>query len=499
MARTKGSDDLFKLIHSLTAEEKGYFKKFAKRHTPQGNQYLQLFDAINKQPVFEEASLKKKFKGFAMMKIYLFDTIVHSLIMSGSGFSVTERLLMNALQIHLLRRKGMPQRALSLLKIYTPEAEETDNYALLSLLLKLKLDLFYFTLVKPGEIIEATRTGRLEIIEAEQKMRNIEEKAYQVRIGTALYLMRKNQGIVIEPSKEMDLQMLESKELVLTEYEEMTRLRALAMYYVLQKDLKKVREKFNEINTYERERYQLARKKFGSQASPRYYLKSLGNCIQAAISDGRLKEAKKFLDELKALKMANDIGKDEKIFIHAYFTLQVLWFGGQHSEGEKLTAEQEKLMSVKYFSRFWQYVMGLVASKALFELSNRHFAKALNTLNFFNSVSTDKYSSRHRKASELLKILIQLELSNDELIPSMVRSVQRRIKNLTPPEIQFLEILKAHKGSRKQLWYKLGVSPAAQLILFDFFGVRDWIQSKISGDDLATVISKAEPPGIDAL
>lgn len=46
--RTTGSDDLYRLIHSLTTEEKGYFKKFAKRHTSGGNKYLQLFDDINR-------------------------------------------------------------------------------------------------------------------------------------------------------------------------------------------------------------------------------------------------------------------------------------------------------------------------------------------------------------------------------------------------------------------------------------------------------------------
>ena len=54
MARTTGSDEVYKLIHSLTTEEKGYFKKFALRHTSEGNRYLELFEAINQQNTFEE-------------------------------------------------------------------------------------------------------------------------------------------------------------------------------------------------------------------------------------------------------------------------------------------------------------------------------------------------------------------------------------------------------------------------------------------------------------
>ena len=75
MARLVGSDDLFRLIHSLTPEEKGYYKKLAKRHTARGTNYVKLFDAINEQEVFEEKTLKEQFKHYAVMKVYLKDMI----------------------------------------------------------------------------------------------------------------------------------------------------------------------------------------------------------------------------------------------------------------------------------------------------------------------------------------------------------------------------------------------------------------------------------------
>ena len=82
MARKTGSDELFRLIHSLTIEEKGYFKKFAARHKTSGNVYLRLFDAINKQKVFEEKLLIKSFAAynFADLKLYLKDIITYLLL-----------------------------------------------------------------------------------------------------------------------------------------------------------------------------------------------------------------------------------------------------------------------------------------------------------------------------------------------------------------------------------------------------------------------------------
>jgi hypothetical protein len=56
-------NDLHKLIHSLTPNEKAYFKKFAyKSKDDKENPYLVMFDAILKQDEYDEEALKKKLK-----------------------------------------------------------------------------------------------------------------------------------------------------------------------------------------------------------------------------------------------------------------------------------------------------------------------------------------------------------------------------------------------------------------------------------------------------
>src|SRR5687767_1448334 len=114
MARTTGSDELYRLIHALTTEEKGYFKKFAKRHTSKGNKYLQLFDAINKQKEFEEKSLKKKFKDLAVMKVYLFDMILRSLLINLKNVSAETMLLQKLIYCEILQSKGLQKKAIEL-------------------------------------------------------------------------------------------------------------------------------------------------------------------------------------------------------------------------------------------------------------------------------------------------------------------------------------------------------------------------------------------------
>lgn len=80
------SDDLFQLIQSLNKPEKRYFKLYAARHALKGeNQYLRLFNAIERQKEYDEAQLRKKFPEEAftrqlhVAKNYLYSIILASL------------------------------------------------------------------------------------------------------------------------------------------------------------------------------------------------------------------------------------------------------------------------------------------------------------------------------------------------------------------------------------------------------------------------------------
>lgn len=80
------SNDLFQLIKSLTKQEKRYFKLHASRHViGKENKYVKLFDAIDKQPVYNEGQIKKKFKHapitrqLHVAKNYLYQLILDSL------------------------------------------------------------------------------------------------------------------------------------------------------------------------------------------------------------------------------------------------------------------------------------------------------------------------------------------------------------------------------------------------------------------------------------
>lgn len=80
------STDLFDLIKSLTKQEKRYFKLFAARHViGKQNKYVLLFNAIDKQEVYDEALIREQFAGEPFLrqlhvaKNYLYKLLLTSL------------------------------------------------------------------------------------------------------------------------------------------------------------------------------------------------------------------------------------------------------------------------------------------------------------------------------------------------------------------------------------------------------------------------------------
>lgn len=123
------SEDLFRLIKSLSPNEKGYFKKFSRLHARESkNNYMVLFEAIEKQEEYDEASLLKKFKRkqfinqFPVAKNYLFNLILkaldvyHSEIDLEIGFLIhcslmlTDKAMFDAANKYLKKAKALAKQ-----------------------------------------------------------------------------------------------------------------------------------------------------------------------------------------------------------------------------------------------------------------------------------------------------------------------------------------------------------------------------------------------------
>jgi len=56
------SEFMHELIHNMTMREKAYFRRFAKMYSGKSNKnYIQLYNELEKMPVFEIQKLNKRF------------------------------------------------------------------------------------------------------------------------------------------------------------------------------------------------------------------------------------------------------------------------------------------------------------------------------------------------------------------------------------------------------------------------------------------------------
>lgn len=115
------SEELFVLVKSLSRSEKRYFRLFANREGGD-NVYLKLFDAMDKQSEYDEAAIRKHFKGEKFLKQlhvpknYLRALILKSLRNFHSNISKDSEVKDILRNIEILFNKELYQHALVELK-----------------------------------------------------------------------------------------------------------------------------------------------------------------------------------------------------------------------------------------------------------------------------------------------------------------------------------------------------------------------------------------------
>src|SRR6478672_4695196 len=92
----KVSDQLFKLIKSLSASEKRSFKLFGAKSGGGGEtNYIKIFDAIDAQEEYDEEAILKKYKNnnFSIVKNRLYENILKSLDLHHANSSIDAQLM----------------------------------------------------------------------------------------------------------------------------------------------------------------------------------------------------------------------------------------------------------------------------------------------------------------------------------------------------------------------------------------------------------------------
>jgi len=132
---------LWQLIHSLSSNEKLFFKRnYSVSVATEQRLYIKLFDAIAAQKKYDEAAILRKFnpalnkKNIATQKHYLQQQVCNALIEYDGRNNPTHEIYNQIQLIRVYRKKGLIEEANTLWKKAVVKARETESYALLNLL-----------------------------------------------------------------------------------------------------------------------------------------------------------------------------------------------------------------------------------------------------------------------------------------------------------------------------------------------------------------------------
>ena len=186
------TDDLFQLIKSLKQTEKRYFKIFASIHVKgEQNNYVKLFDAIDRQQEYDEKALLENFHGetfvkqFAVTKNYLYNFILRSLRSYYSGSDAESKIQEETESIKILFGKGLYKKSIKILIKTKALARQFDKYELLFHLIKWENEI-NTRFIKGPKLDEFRKESNqeiretLEIMEETYQLRLLEQEAFRV-------------------------------------------------------------------------------------------------------------------------------------------------------------------------------------------------------------------------------------------------------------------------------------------------------------------------------
>lgn len=506
------SDNLHRLIKSMSKPEKRYFKVFSSRHViGENNNYLILFDAIDKQDEYDEVKLLKKFKDksfinrFSISKNRLYAAILKSLDSFHSNSSVEAQLQRQLHAVEILYHKSLYDQSLKLLHSARKVAEKHEKLTILADISKWEKRIYekdnYEELGGEKALNDMLKEDRelMTTLNSFNELWNIKS-----RIFTHLYQQGKvrNASELDQLKKIIDdaTDRLKGKQ-GSTENSYLLNHIHSAYYFAV--------GDYNACYPYLEDNLKLIDKKphlFSEE--PNIYISVLANSIYVGMRLGKWNEALKNVDKLRKLPQKLEIQKSEdldiRLFALAKSTELTLYAqSGEFEKGyelipsieEGLVKYEGKLSSVRKAHFYFNIAV------VLFGLEKYHESlKWVNQL--LNNVEIDKTRDIHCMA-QIMNLIIHLELGNKSLLPYALRSTQRfletrkkvyRFENVVLDFVN--EILKKRQSKADEELFANLATDLAKLkedsferTVFEYFDFLAWAKSKVDGKKYRDLIA----------
>ena len=499
----KKSNHLHELIKSLNKSEKRYFKLYSSRHTiGEQNNYIALFDFIEKMDTYEEEDIFEAFEGgsflnrFSITKGRLYTNILKSLDLFYASSSADAQIYKTIHSADILFNKGLYLQAQ---KMLLSAEKQTIKHGKNILLLEIKNK--QKKLIEKESYTELKKNQLVSLFEEESRIINEIEK-YQRLWNTKSVLFNEiNQKGIIRSDEE-----IKGLKNIIVDIESITvnksssKIQYLyhhiySAYYFAINDIENCYEHLIESKTI------IEKDSHLFDDSPNMYFSIITNLIYIATKLQKYTEGAKFLVELKAIPESKhyhstadlDIKYFSSIYsLELFLKIEQLDFNG----AEKLILEIEE-----GYLKFGDKINGMRKAYidfkiAIVYLSQEKYEDALTWITkILNLEGLDKKQDIYCFA-QIINLILHFELNNLRFLPYALNSTKRYLKGrnrMFKFEELFLKAIgKISKSDLNKFDIEEILSPIEkelsdlktdhyEHVVFDYFDFATWVKSKIQG------------------
>lgn len=503
----KVNEALFELIQSMTKSEKRYFKLLSSRHSIGGeNNYIRIFDALEKMKTYEEKVVFKMFKGeaflnrFSITKKRLYDNILSALDAFHSSKSIDSQLFKMLHSVDILHDKSLYDQSKRILRSAEKLAQKHQ-----------KKEIELLIINKQQRLIETSGNLHLtkQIVSAieEQTSNCITElEVYNIlwSIKAELFLRLANKG-VSRSDKDIEeyegiIRKLDSLELSKIKSNESQYLYShiKSAYFYAIGNLEKALGQLNES-------IRLFAEEGGANVDSNKKLSTFTNAIYISDKIGDYRSSLSYLSNLKS--MTQGLEANEDLSIKLFSSISSIELNLNLRKGdfknalklskiieEKLTEFDDKIVPIR--RAFLEFKIAVI------HIGMKDFSEALRWVNkILNDSDLDKTEDLIGY-TQLLDLLIHIELNNQQLLPYSLKNTLRffktrnRLYSFEKAYLNFISrLIKIDdEFEAVDLWAELFEElqelqdDAFESVALEYFDFKSWAESKIKNKSFDIII-----------
>lgn len=512
------SDHLFDLIKSLNPSEKRHFKLFAQRHiVGDENNYLRIFETIDKQKEYDEDAIKKKYRQekfiqqLHVAKNYLYSLILKSLneYHTVDSTNIQLREMLNSAEI--VFGKGLYKQASKILTKLKEKAYRYEKhvYILEAIVIENKIAFALQDMEAAKEVINLGAKEEEKLLKDYQHVRQYKHLSDKLKIFT------KTKGTVKGDEDTTELETIINHPLLNSQEKAISYNTKYSFFYVYSKYFS-AKEDYKNAYPYCYQLVQLIESNPEQiTKNPQAYLLALNHLLAILKEKRKFDEYELTLQKLKSVQSKTVHFQSRAfsyIFIHEW---NLLFYTGQYNKcialipflEEGLAKFENQITSdiklLFYFDVFYGYFVLEQYSKA---------AKWLNKI--LNDKRTE-IRQDIRIFGMLVNIILHYELKDYDLLEYLIRSTQRLLekdKEAHKFELQVISYMKKiikvdTVQEQRKLFIKLRNTllfanlenyliafsrGSSEKVILNNFDIPAWLESKIEGRTFALVLTEKE-------